>query len=111
MFYSKSTGGFYDAAIHGNAMPSDAVEITAEQHVSLLEAQSAGKAIRAGEDGMPVAVDPSPLTGNALYLSEIANLEASVTQRRLREAALGTDGGWLANLDKQITDLRKMILR
>ena len=27
MFYSKSTGGFYDTAIHGDNIPADAVEI------------------------------------------------------------------------------------
>ena len=32
MFYSKSTGGFYDAEIHGNNIPSDAVEITKEKY-------------------------------------------------------------------------------
>ena len=52
---------------------------------------------------------PAPLTGNALYLSQIAELEGTVTQRRLREAALGTDNGWLADLDAQVTALRKKL--
>ncbi|BBH11692.1 phage tail assembly chaperone [Chromobacterium haemolyticum] len=62
MYYSKSTGGFYDPVIHGEAIPSDAVEITTEEHAALLSAQSAGKVIRAGEDGKPLSVDPPPLT-------------------------------------------------
>lgn len=33
---------------------------------------------------------------------EIRRLEGEVTQRRLREAALGADGGWLANQDALI---------
>lgn len=35
-------------------------------------------------------------------LAEIARLEAEVTQRRLREAMLGTDNGWLENQDELI---------
>jgi hypothetical protein len=37
---------------------------------------------------------------------QIAALEATVTPRRAREAALGTDGGWLKALDAQIAALR-----
>jgi hypothetical protein len=60
MFYSKSTGGFYDTAIHGTAIPSDAVEITIDQHADLLAGQSAGKAITADRNGAPVLTDPAP---------------------------------------------------
>ncbi len=49
---------------------------------------------------------PQPITGNALILSQIDELEAGVTPRRMREAALGNDNGWLADLDKQIGKLR-----
>lgn len=40
-------------------------------------------------------------------LRQIGMLEASVTSRRMREAAIGADGGWLAKVDQQIADLRK----
>lgn len=63
MKYSKSTGGFYDAAIHGNNIPADAVEITAEEHAALLEGQSNGKRIVADAGGYPVLADqPAPTT-------------------------------------------------
>lgn len=58
MFYSKSTGGFYDAAIHGDAIPADAVEITTEDHAALLAGQSNGKRIVADVDGRPMLADP-----------------------------------------------------
>lgn len=58
MFYSKSTGGFFDPEIHGGNIPADAVEISADEHRALLDAQSAGKIIAASDDGAPVAVDP-----------------------------------------------------
>lgn len=54
MYYSQSTGGFYVAAIHGDNIPADAVEITVEQHLQLLDGQSNGKRIEGGDDGLPV---------------------------------------------------------
>lgn len=53
MHYSKSTGGFYDSAIHGDNIPADAVEITVEQHDALLAGQSTGKRIVADAEGSP----------------------------------------------------------
>ncbi len=38
--------------------------------------------------------------------AEIASLEGTVTDRRVREAILGTDNGWLANVESQIAALR-----
>lgn len=58
MFYSAQTAGFYDPAIHGANIPTDAVEITAEEHAALLAGQSAGKMIDVGPDGAPVLIDP-----------------------------------------------------
>ena len=72
MYYSKSTGGFYDAAIHGDNIPADAVEITAEQHAALMQAQAAGKQIVADENGYPIAIDPPlPMRTRASLLAEV----------------------------------------
>jgi hypothetical protein len=60
MFYSKSTRGFYDSAIHGNNIPADAVEITREEHAALLEGQAQGKVIVADSKGKPVLADLTP---------------------------------------------------
>lgn len=62
MFYSPSTNGFYAESIHGDAIPSDAVEITAEDHAALINGQSKGKLIQADANGRPVLVDPPPPT-------------------------------------------------
>jgi hypothetical protein len=62
MFYSKSTDGFYDTAIHGDNIPADAIEITREQHAALLEGQSIGKRIVADSAGFPALQDPPPPT-------------------------------------------------
>lgn len=58
MLYSKSTSGFYSRDIHGDNIPADAVEITAEEHAALLEGQSQGKVISADEEGNPILIDP-----------------------------------------------------
>ena len=59
IFYSKSTGGFYDDQIH-HALPDDAVEITAEYHAALLAGQAQGKTIMPGKDGKPVLAPLAP---------------------------------------------------
>ena len=60
MLYAKSTGGFYAPAMHGTAIPPDAVEITPAQHAALLAAQAAGKRIVPDANGYPVAQDQPP---------------------------------------------------
>jgi hypothetical protein len=52
-------------------------------------------------------VDPS--AGGAIpeTLMKIFELENTMTLRRLREAILGIDGGWLKALDQQIAALRE----
>jgi len=77
MFYAKSTNGFYDAAIHGDNIPADAVEITVEEHQALLEGQSQGKIISADKNGKPVLKDPPPPTPEQI----IAQYDAAVQQR------------------------------
>ena len=46
------------------------------------------------------------ISENDLILLRIQWLEESVTSRRLREATLGTDNGWMESLDAQIAALR-----
>lgn len=66
MYASKTTRGFYDAAIHGDNMPADVVEITAEEHAALLEGQSQGKVIDFDEAGYPILADPPAPTPEQL---------------------------------------------
>ena len=41
--------------------------------------------------------------------NEIFTLEISITPRRTREAILGTDNGWLADIESQIETLRSQL--
>ena len=77
MFYSKTTGGFYTREIHGDNIPSDAVEITEAEHAALIEGQSNGKRIVADADGRPILQDPPPPTIEQI----IAQYDAAMQQR------------------------------
>lgn len=67
MFYSESTGGFYDSAIHGDNIPADVVEITVEEHQALIEGQSQGKRIVADGNGFPMLADPPAPTAAEVW--------------------------------------------
>ena len=111
MFYSKTTGGFYFREIHGDKIPSDAIEITTEQYSALLEGQSYGKIISADENGYPILIDPVPPSESDIARQQISEIEASITDRRLREAMLSTTGkSWLADRDAEIAALRAKIV-
>lgn len=78
MFYSKTTKGFYDAAIHGDNIPPDAVDITPEEHAALLEGQAAGLLITDGVGGKPV-LQAAP----AKTPAELAAEESAQAKREL----------------------------
>lgn len=59
LYYSQSSGGFYDSTTHSR-LPEDAVEISTEQHAALLAGQSTGQVIMPGKDGKPVLTLPAP---------------------------------------------------
>lgn len=87
MYYSPSRAGFFDSEIH-SALPDDAVEITAEQHAELLQAQSDGQRIVHGDDGRPIAVDRDPPTPE-----QLSSALSRTVQRHLdaTAASLGYD--------------------
>lgn len=81
--YSKLTGGFYTTEIHGDTIPSDAVEITLEDHATLLQGQSEGKAIGADADGFPVLLVPPvlPPSENDFKIAVQGVLDAKAQER------------------------------
>lgn len=82
LFYSASTGGFYDASISPQ-IPSGAVEITREEHASLMDGQSQGKVITAGGDGRPFLADQPPPTAE-----QVAKQYEAATQAHLDAEAV-----------------------
>ena len=61
VYYSATSGGFYDPAIHGNNLPNDAKPISQQVYQQLLAAQALGKVIIADSGGLPVAVSQTCL--------------------------------------------------
>lgn len=49
------------------------------------------------------------VAANQTILDQITALEGTITPRRMREAVLGTDGGWLADVNNQIAALRAQL--
>ena len=86
MFYSAQTKGFYDSAIHGDNIPADAVEITADHHAALLSAQSQGAAIQADASGAPVAVFPPPETLEQAVARLCTRIDSEADAARLKIA-------------------------
>ena len=88
-FYSKTTGGFYDAEIHGT-MPADAVGISNDTYRGLMKAQAEGMVIVADANGYPQAVERGPGT--------LEEQEASARYVRNRKLA---ESDWTQGADVQ----------
>lgn len=80
IFSSKAAGGFYDDSIHSvHQIPGDAVEITRERHIELLEGQSMGLLISSDEDGYPILIDPPAQPPEIIAAGERAWRDAELT--------------------------------
>lgn len=92
-YYKDQNDGvhFLDDSRFENALPAGCVQISDEEATRLQQ--------------------PTPLNANELILSQIAGLEASVTDRRIREAVLGIDHGWLKGINDQISALRAQLTK
>ncbi|MGH8816440.1 MAG: phage tail assembly chaperone, partial [Achromobacter pestifer] len=92
-FYSLNTRGFYSSDIHGENIPVDALEISPERHLELLEALSSGQTIKLDEDGHLVTADAT--------LTEAQQL---ASMRLLRDSRLdATD--WMIVRHRDETDI------
>lgn len=97
MFYSPSTNGFYDYEINGKNIPKDAVEITEDQHKSLLDGQSQGKWIAAGKKGIPMLQDAPALSDEQLATNARVQRDALLSAcdwTVLPDAKLSNQGAW-----------------
>jgi hypothetical protein len=88
MKYSPSTNAFYHPAVHGHAIPADAVAVSPEEHATLLAAQARGEIIRPDENGQPVAVAPAPHVPTRAELLAAINAE----KNRRRDGGFTVDG-------------------
>lgn len=102
MYFSKSTGGFYVSAIHGDNMPIDVTnEVDWEySHDELLVGQSSGKVIIGDANGCPILVDPTPANAEQVW--------SRIKSERDRRKSLGVlaDGNWFhSDADSRIQQM------
>jgi len=104
LFYSKSTGGFYSNAVHSD-MPNDAVEITAETHREMMDAQSNGSRIVFDAQG-------GPSIASVTHAELLATL---ATAARAQRDALLSQSDWTqvadAPVDSQAWATYRQVLR
>lgn len=60
-FYSRRTGSTYLEGLH-RSMPDDVVEISEERYLSSIATQGKGKVRSHDEHGLPILVDPPPMS-------------------------------------------------
>lgn len=92
MFFSPSTGGFYDPAIHCD-LPDDAIRITRRHYVELVEGRATGQEIvqdRSGKLGLRL-----PKQG----LAELRDLATRIVKSEARRRILA-----IASLERQAND-------
>ena len=89
-YFKDKTGGvhFLDDAAFKHLLPQGCIEIT---------------------DAEAEILQTPPLAPDELIKQQIAALEATISERRKREAILGTDNGWLAGIEAQIAALRAQL--
>lgn len=69
-YYSKSTGCTYLTSVHRANMPVDAVLIDDERFLSVIGNPAPGKIRSHDMQGLPILVDPLPLTVDVLSAQE-----------------------------------------
>jgi len=105
MLYSPSTNGFYTPAIHGAAIPSDAVEVSDELHASLINGSAQGKGIKPDAYGQPVLTDPAPPTAAEIWI----RIQAERDRRQVIGYEVG--GKWFhGDLSSRIQQLGLVML-
>lgn len=87
IFYSATTGGFYDTEINSE-IPGDAVEISFDERARLLTGEANGQRIVPGNDGKPVLDDPIPPTKEELAAGALQQRDSLLAVAAIRIAPL-----------------------
>ena len=83
LFYSKTTGGFYDNSIHTPAqIPTDAVAVSQTVYNDLMAGQSEGSTIGSDVNGNPILVAPVAPTLAQVQASALTSIDQAAEQLR-----------------------------
>jgi hypothetical protein len=103
MYYSAETGGFYSPAVHGKAIPVDAVALSTVEYGEVLGALNTGKKVTMVDGKLVLSDPPAPppptraqqeALRQAAYVSEAD----PIAMQMLRDEA--TKEEWLAKIDE-----------
>lgn len=95
--FSPSTRGFYRRDVHGDNVPTDAVEISDEDHAALMDGQATGKVIEIGTSDLPELQDPAPPSADQLAAEVRARRDALLAASdwsQVRDVADATAALW-----------------
>lgn len=106
IYYSATTNGFYTDEVHGDNKPADSQQINETEYKSIILKLTDGSQLASNKKGEPITVDKSPLSTDAIIKNQIIEIENNITARRIREAILGSDNGWLVDKENTIKTLR-----
>lgn len=88
-YFSQSTSGFYDDAIHGQGMPADVVAVSDEHYAALMAGQAQGRRIVSGLGGQPMLADALPATAEQMW-----EAIKSERDRRTQQGGYAVSGHW-----------------
>ncbi|MGC0155784.1 hypothetical protein ACPRNU_25265 [Chromobacterium vaccinii] len=103
IYYSKSTGGFYDDTIH-HQIPADAVNISADVYTSMMSGQAAGQVIACDAKGNPMLIAPAAPTLAQVQATQEALLQTACQEEitaGFTSAALGAPHEYPSQLTDQ----------
>jgi hypothetical protein len=103
-FFSPSAndgrGAFFSAAIHGDALPADAIKLTARQYREMMEGQAAGRSIVPGADGRPKFAPVKRQTLEQLRTGAVRVVKGEARRRILA----------IASIERQTNDNAAMVV-
>ena len=103
IYYSFTSGGFYDDRIFSvESLPKDVVEVSEEEHLSLLQNQYTGGSIGVDANGKPIAVPPPALSLAEVQVLMCASVDA--TADAVYNAIGGPTPGRLAEYQQASND-------
>ena len=90
--FSASTGGFYSSA-RPDGIPDDAVTISSDEYMKLLEGQAEGKIIKPDETGYPTLISPPEPSPTELAMIE-RDQKLAVANQQISILKPAVDGGY-----------------
>lgn len=115
IYYSLSTGGFYDDEIHGENRPDDCIEIERDYYTALFDAQSQGATLTVDEAGKPVAKFPPPPTFEESKIKKkvavaIYRYEKEINGLLINDVSIKTDRESQSQLNSALTSLQSGLI-